>query len=785
MRRPVFLITICYMLGILCAYFFTVTDRIIICNLGTLCVLGIIAAYKKNKKVLIVVLCLTMLLLGCTNFKLKNEYRGDFIAFLDKEIYVIGDVVKASLKEGITLTIETKTVVLEGKRHRVQGRMIVKLQEESILEKNIVGKRVGIDGVLQAPPQKRNPKMFNYEMYLKSKGIYGVLYGKNKGIQVIQEGDIAYIFRVANRIKNRVTQVVWRILPEKEGGVLLAILLGDKDVLDIDIYQTFKDIGVAHILAVSGLHVGIVYLFVNRLLGRCSSKIKIPVLLAVLCFYVIITGCSHSILRAASMTGILIVAPMMNRRYDALSALCIVALVFLVINPISLMDVGFQLSFASVLSIIALYQPILTRLRRLPEFWGQVLAISTAAQVGLIPVIAYHFNYIALSAFIVNIPIVILVGYVVPLGLVTIIIGFVHLHTATILGGIIFYLMKIMVSLSNFVKSMPFANMSVISPSWFLILCYYSFLSIFIMDEEKIKSCRCNRNRLLMLIIALYMVGIGAIHFMPSKMKITFVDVGQGDCILIQTPRGKNILIDGGGSDPKTNAKVDVGKEVLVPFLLKNRVRKIDMILISHYHTDHIGGLLHVLKNIKVSSLMVGMDDEKNEILQNLKAQCFVKKIKIYKGEKDDIINVEKHLSMKILHPTKFAMNTDEDEVNNQSLVILLTYKGKKILFTGDIEGETEKKLIENYPQLKVDVLKVAHHGSVTSSTESFIATIDPKIAIIQVGKNHFGHPHQKVLDRFVENNIILFRNDKNGAVTLKIDGKSMQVKTMIKVYSQ
>lgn len=785
MRRPVFVITICYMLGILLAYLFSATDRPMVYGLGMILILGCFSVYKKNKKILMLVVCLTMLLLGFTNFKLKNEYKGPFVQFFQKEIYVVGDVIKGSFKDGIVLTLETEAVFSEGKKHTIQGRMIVKLGQESVLKRNMVGKRVGVYGILQAPSKKRNPKMFDYQMYLKSKGIYGILYGENKQVQVIGEGHLSYVARIANSIKDHITQVIFSILPEKEGGVLLGILLGDKDFLDTNIYQTFKDIGIAHILAVSGLHVGIVYLFINRLLRRFSSKIKIPVLLAVLCFYVMITGCSVSILRAASMGVISMIGPILNRRYDALSALCVVAFIFLVFNPISLMDVGFQLSFAAVSSIIALYQPILNRLRRLPDFLREVLAVSIAAQVGLIPVIAYHFNYMALGALIVNIPIVMLVGYIVPLGFIMIIIGFVHLQMAVILGGILFYLTNLMITLSDLVKSVPFASVSVISPSWFFILWYYGFLSIFIMDENKIKYYRCSRKRLLLLMLGCYIMGMGLVYVIPNKMKITFLDVGQGDCMLIQTPMGKNILIDGGGNDPNIKRKVDVGEDILVPFLLKNRIRKIDMILLSHHHKDHIGGLLRVLEDLKVNRLIMGMDDEKIEDVKKLKEQCFTKKIRLYKGKRDDTVHVEKHLSMSILHPINHSMKIGEEEANNQSLVVLLAYRGKNILFTGDIEGETEKVLMENYPQLKVDVLKVPHHGSISSSTDAFIAAINPKIAIIQVGKNHFGHPHPQVLDRFAKRDVAVFRNDENGAVILTIDEKGIKVKTTIESHNQ
>ena len=225
------------------------------------------------------------------------------------------------------------------------------------------------------------------------------------------------------------------------------------------------------------------------------------------------------------------------------------------------------------------------------------------------------------------------------------------------------------------------------------------------------------------------------------------IDVGQGDSTLIVTPNDKKILIDGGGS-----STYDVGKNTLIPYLLDRKIKEIDYVIISHFDQDHVGGGLNVLSELKVGKVIIGKQGEESEQYVQFRKIVDEKEIPVIVVKQGNIINIEKDLKIKILFPEDELIT--ENVLNNNSLVFKLEYKNLKMLFTGDIEAIAEKQLLKKYSnsELKVDILKVAHHGSKTSSTEKFIETVKPRIALIGVGDNNkFGHPNEEILNRLKE----------------------------------
>lgn len=260
---------------------------------------------------------------------------------------------------------------------------------------------------------------------------------------------------------------------------------------------------------------------------------------------------------------------------------------------------------------------------------------------------------------------------------------------------------------------------------------------------------RLKRNKIIKNVVILSTVII-IFSILPKELRIYFIDVGQGDSTLIRIPQNKTILIDGGGS---ANSEFDVGEKTLLPYLLDRGITKLDYIMISHFDQDHVGGLLTVMQEIKVKNAIIGKQYESCENYEKFVKIVKEKKINVEVVEAGQRINIEKNLYFDILWPSSENMISD-NAINNNSLVCKLTYKNFSILFTGDIEELAEEKILEevNNNLLKSDVLKVAHHGSNTSSTQEFIEKVDPKIALIGVGENNkFGHPNGDVLNRFNE----------------------------------
>ena len=278
--------------------------------------------------------------------------------------------------------------------------------------------------------------------------------------------------------------------------------------------------------------------------------------------------------------------------------------------------------------------------------------------------------------------------------------------------------------------------------------------------------------------IIIIIFSCAAINITPKTLKIYFVDVGQGDCTLIKTPSNKNILIDGGGSE---FGNFDVGESTLLPYLLDRRVTKIDYMLISHFDSDHIGGLFTVIQNLRVKNIIIPKQGKESDNLTKFKKVVKNKKINVIVVEKGDYIQVDKYSYLEILFPEEKLIN--DNILNNNSIVARFNSLGLKMLFTGDIEEIAENRLYELYKntdKLNANILKVAHHGSKTSSTVKFLELVKPKIVFIGVGENNnFGHPNSEVLDRISIYTNNIYRTDKNGEIELTYSTNGIKINKM------
>ena len=280
---------------------------------------------------------------------------------------------------------------------------------------------------------------------------------------------------------------------------------------------------------------------------------------------------------------------------------------------------------------------------------------------------------------------------------------------------------------------------------------------------------RKQKNKIIFILIVLIFINV---FYKPNEFKLNFIDVGQGDSTLITTESNKKILIDGGGSE--FNSSFDVGEKTLLPYLLKHHVSKLDYIIISHFDSDHVGGLFKILEKLKEKKkIIIGKQFENSENYQKFIKITKEKNIKIKVVKAGDKIYLDKNTYINVIWPDINNI-VNENIVNNNSLVFKMVYKNFSILFTGDIEEIAERRILNLYSdKLKADILKVAHHGSKTSSIEEFIKAVSPRIALIGVGKdNNFGHPNEEVIQRLKNYNIKIYRTDFNGEIDLKIDKK-------------
>ena len=779
MKRPMIWMASLYIGGIALQYQFYNGLQIIVIFMILIFLLGILVGKLNPYRVISFLLLVA--LLGSLNFRNHHEYEGKLMSFVDQEVSIIGDILNQSAGTSTQYTILSQEIRKGDKKIVVTEKILIYVSEEEGTQLPKFGEKVAVTGTLRIPESRRNPKMFDYNLYLKAKGIHTVMYLKPQQIISIEEGKIPFLLKYTGRIKASVSEKLRQVFPEPEGNMLLAVLMGEKNLLEEKQQRIYRNTGIAHIFAVSGLHVGILFIFLNKCFGKLRNPVRTILILCCLWSYAALTGFSPSVMRATVLISIFIWAPFLNRKYDSLSAIGTAAILFLAFNPTLLMHVGFQLSFIAALSIALLYPPIYKKLSKIPEVPRQIFSASAAAQLGTMPLVAYHFNLLSPVALLLNIPVVFIIGYMVPLGFLTVILSYISMTMARVIGKFILLLIYGVNSLSQWAYRFPYAYLEVISPSMFFMLIYYLILYVSVSKSNHfLKNDKFFRRRAVVLIVSFYFVIILFLNVIPKTQEILFVDVGQGDCTLIRTGEGKNILIDGGGNFGKVTEGEDKIDRFLVEFLLKNHINRIHMMILSHPHSDHMGGLLEVVRRMHVETLFVSKDALQRSEWTTLEQICQAKNVNVIHADKGDQMRIGEKVIFRVLGPSKALLRGSRDDVNNNSLVVLLEYEGKRILFTGDIEAEMEQLILEEELSAPIDVLKVAHHGSRFSTTEGFLDRFSPKIAVIQVGRNSFGHPHPQVLDRLNRRNIKVYRNDQQGAIHMVIKKGELVIKSML-----
>ncbi len=436
------------------------------------------------------------------------------------------------------------------------------------------------------------------------------------------------------------------------------------------------------------------------------------------------------------------------------------------------------------------------------------LCLNISVQIYIFPIVWYKFNFISITSFIPSILISLFIFPILILGYLSFFEIFIQRFISiSIISKINNFIILKMLNLVSILSKIPLLSIYLKKPNKIFIVYYYVvlILCIKIIQKDKlaemlhiwkiksgkvpikqyirVKFKKNNDFKRIVLIVILNIVIIFQSfvqdNFLKNGVEIYFLDVGQGDSTIIRTEKNKTIVIDGGEGE---KSGFDYGKNVLFPFLINKGVRKIDFLIFSHFDSDHCGGLIYLLENIKVEKILIGKQFEKNENFEYIVNLANKKHIKIIELQAGNKINIEKNSSLEILWPS-VAEKISENAINNNSLVCKFVYKNFSMLLTGDIESIAEEKLLGKYKntnRLNANILKIAHHGSKTSSIQEFLNEVNPKIALIGVGrKNKFGHPNQEVLERLKEKGIQIYRTDQNGEIQIIVKN-NLKIKTFL-----
>lgn len=365
-----------------------------------------------------------------------------------------------------------------------------------------------------------------------------------------------------------------------------------------------------------------------------------------------------------------------------------------------------------------------------------------------------------------------LVEIVTILGFVMAILGQISILISQLIGYINSTFLTFILQVSKISSEIPFSVIRITTPSMLYVVSYY-FLVLFFLWYKPLFKIQVKYRyyfAALGIIVSLMLIDI----FTPKGLEVVFIDVGEGDSALIKTCTGKTVLIDGGGKNPKLYPESNIGEAVVIPFLLDYGVSSLDIVIATHAHDDHMQGLKPVLKDFSVGNLVLPSNTENKEFKEILDISN-EKNIPARFCSRGDIIRLDAKTVLNVLYPEQ-DKTVSKSALNESSLVLKLLYSNIGILFTGDIDHEVEKELLDRQTDLRADVLKVAHHGSVYSTSNDFLEAVKPKAAVISVGKNSFGHPAPSVLERLEIEKIKVLRTDEDGAVILKSDGENIKI---------
>lgn len=717
----------------------------------------IILLITKNKKIIVILICLIISI--------------GYVSILENKYSKINDM---PIKEMVTITsdIQEKEYkkVCTAKIVRNNKKILINIKMSQDIPSIKYGDSLYIEGEFKQPEEARNYKGYNYKQYLKTKKIIGTV--ELEKAKILKSSNGSFIHNIQKYIRDTINGT----LTDEEGNLLLAILLGDKDKLSEDIQESFKTSNLSHMLAVSGAHVsyiilGLTYVLQNSIIGKKNGKI---VCIIFLLFFMAITNFTPSVTRACIMAILTLFSGIVYRKSDVYTNISVAALITLIFNPYSLLDLGFQLSYGGTIGIIIFIKRIQEKKSnsKVINYIKQMALVSVYANIIIIPIMMYHFNTVSLTFIISNIMASPILGIIVITGFLFIIASITVKPLIRLIAIFIKPILSILIKISQICSKLPFSSILVVTPYIFNVISYYAII-LYCIKSKKNNKCKI----IICLLIVLILINF-IIYIFPQKLRIFFIDVGQGDSTLIITPDKKTVLIDGGGSD-----SFDVGEKVLLPYLLDRRILKIDYVLISHFDTDHCGGILTIMEKVKVKNIIISEQAEHSENYERFKKLMINKKIRLIEVKKGDKIKIGRYSEFKILFPPSRLLS--ENPLNNNSIVAQFNYNNFKMLFTGDIEKLAEQQILKTEKaEIRADILKVAHHGSKTSSIPEFIKAVRPKIALIGVGKNNtFGHPNQQTIKNLENIKCRIYRTDLQGEIIIKIDQKGrMNVKSKLKI---
>jgi competence protein ComEC len=771
MLTPAIIFTFAYVTGIMTGKFAIIPIQILVYS-TILLLFGTIFLLKLRQKPLYLIIFL-IYIFGI--FAYQNSMalpNNDILHFAqDKYVQVTGSVADEPSNSGeyVKFTLKAEDIRIRGQNYQVCGNVCVYIKDKEISVD--YGNKVSVSGKLSKISSTSNSGIASFEDIMSKKRIYCQIFAPNSGLKILSKSIGNPIKYISIIIKNKLLSVIQNTMQEPYSSLLGSIVFGSQaSPLSSELQENYRTAGVIHLLVVSGTQVSIilsVFLALCKFLGLAQSARLIVVSFASLMFTIMV-GAGPSIIRAAVMSEAALLADSIERANNFYNSMAISVLALLIMDPLNLYDIGFQLSFMATWALFHIAPVIGEKLSAyaLPLI-ARAASVAIAPTIATTPIILYNFGQVSFVSVLSNFMIIPWVEITVVLGFISTIAGLISLPMSWLINNTLTLILALLNAIVNFFASLPFACRYFAPPGLLAIIIYYIIIVAMV---EKIKQKAKIRLNLIILFAVLIIGSFGFSHA-ASDLTITFIDVGQGDSILVESPSGQKMLIDGGGKQENRESKIEnredtVGRSIVVPFLRKKGINELNLIVLTHPHDDHVAGLPYVLEKIKVDMVLDSGQPHTSRAYYRFLKLIENKKIPYKIARAGQVIDLGAGVKGEILHPSEPLITGTESDLNNNSVVIKLTYGSTSFLLMGDTAFEGEERLLSFGYNLKSDVLKVGHHGSRTSTSDEFLKYVRPKYAVISVGaKNKFGHPARETLDRLAKYGIKVLRTDLSGAI--------------------